>query len=219
MALQPKLVIILKARGQTIYNSRDPTHTPITMETPPNVRYASCANVGVCAYGQPDDDRFIEICTRMPMDDALPLLRHEYEQYYQYPISNPDEYQEFKYQKDNFWTEKVLQYDKFLRFYSKDGAKDGLRWGLFVFKDGVKIDVDHLISTTKRIRLSTLLQQIRAEHPNSPMEIYDPGCLKLLSDTEIISNGVSEPDQTSRHIGGRKSRNRKKRKTKRRKIC
>lgn len=218
-ALQPTLVVILKARGQMIYNSRDPTHTPITMATPPNIRYASCANFGVCAYGQPDDDHFIEICRRGPMDEVLPLLRYEYEQYYQYPISKPDEYQEFKYQKDNFWTEKVLQYDKYLRFYSRNGEEDGLSWGLFVFRNGERINLDHLISKTERIRLSTLLEQIRAEHPDSPIEMYDPGCLKLLSDTEIRSNGVSEPDQDSRHIiGGRKSRNRKKRKTKRRKI-
>jgi hypothetical protein len=205
------LVVILKARGQMIYNSGDPKHTPIMMQTPPNIRYASCVNFGVCAYSQPDD--FIETCITNPMEEALPLLRDKYEDDYQYLISNPGD-TEFKYQKDNFWTEKVLQYDKFLRFYSKDGAKDD-NWGLFVFKDGEKIDVDHLISKTKRIRLSTLLEDIRKVYPSNPMEIYDPGCLKLLSDREIITNGVSEPVQESRYIGGRKSR---KRKTKRRKM-
>jgi hypothetical protein len=216
MAL-PKLVIILKARGQMIYDSRDPKHTPIMMPTPPNVRYASCSNFGVCAYGQPDDERFHEICTTEPMDEALYLLADDYEDFYKHAMSDIAGYPEFKYQKDHFWTEKELRYDKFLRFYSRENAKDGMIWGLFVYRDGVKINLDRFISKTERIRLSTLIQQIRSVYPDSPMEIYDPGCLKLLSDTEIRSNGVSEPDQDSRHIGGRKSRN-KKRKTKRRKI-
>jgi hypothetical protein len=220
-AVQPKLVVILKARGQMIYDLEDDKHTPITMATPPNVRYASCANFGVCAYGQPDDEEFIRICSTAPtMDYALPFLASNYEEYYKDAIPNTRDFPEFKYQTDNFWTEKVLKYDKYLRFYSKDNKVDGLSWGLFVFKNGERIDLDHLISKTERILLSTLLQQIIAENPDLPIEMYDPGCLKLLSNTEIRSNHVSEPDQSSRHIikGGRKSRNRKKRKTKRRKM-
>ena len=79
MELSPKIVVILQARGQLIYDSKDATHTPITMDTPPNVRYASCANFGVCAYGQPDNDRFHEICRIAPtMNKALPVLSYEY---------------------------------------------------------------------------------------------------------------------------------------------
>ena len=215
MELSPKIVVILQARGQLIYDSKDATHTPITMDTPPNVRYASCANFGVCAYGQPDNDRFHEICRIAPtMNEALRVLSYEYAEFYKDVI---DQYPEFKYQKDKFWTEKVLQYDKYLRFYSKDNDGNG-RWGLFVYVNGETINLDHLISKTERILLSNLLQKIREYYPDLQIEIYDPGCLKLLSNEEIIKNGVSEPNQDSRHImkGGRKSR--KKRKTKRRKM-
>ena len=87
-----------------------------------------------------------------------------------------------------------------------------------VYVNGETINLDHLISKTERILLSNLLQKIREYYPDLQIEIYDPGCLKLLSNEEIIKNGVSEPNQDSRHImkGGRKSR--KKRKTKRRKM-
>ena len=48
-----RITLILNARGQLIYKKPDPS--PLIMEQLDNVRYASCANFGVCAYPQPDN--------------------------------------------------------------------------------------------------------------------------------------------------------------------
>ena len=99
--------------------------------------------------------------------EILPHLGQMYKDYYQSVIDDP-KYEEFKYQKDNFWTEKGLRYDKYLRFYQKENKGDTAEWGLVAYRNQKPISLEHLISRTERVLLSTLLQNIKKQFPGQP---------------------------------------------------
>lgn len=227
-AMQPKLVIILKARGQLIYKNR----TLEKMTPPKNVRYATCVNFGVCALGQARE--FIETIyvhyeQGETMDSLLPILRRQYEIHHSKNITTATTTEidknallyEFKRQSEGFWTEKDMVYEKYLRCYPKKGEDYDFTPIAFTVQNGETEDVDltRFISITERIKLSDFIQNLKTVYPY-PIDVYDTGCLKVLSDEESMETTVSEPIQSSRieFTGGCKSRNRKKRKTKRRKM-
>ena len=224
MASLEKIVVLLRARGQLFYTQG--TNAPVQMVPPQNVTYSSCTHFGVCAYTQDADPSsppfqhkvFSLYKNGNNMDTILSLLAEEYVENYKDMIH--EKWDEFKYQTNDFWTKKLMMYDKYLRFYPKDGIGTNT-FGLFAFRVGntvEPIDLDQFIPKTNRVQLSTLIQQIQQLYPGSPIEVYDMGCLKLLSDKEIIVNGVSEPDQTTRLFpltgGKRKKRNSKRKRKK-----
>jgi hypothetical protein len=224
MALQPKLVIFLQARGQLIFNG-----TLERIDPPQDIRYATCVNYGICAVGQAPEffeTAYVHYEQGGSMDSLLPILGKQYETYHKEDIKHAkdvtdktDVLYELKRQSSGFWTEKRMEYEKYLRFYPKKGIHMNCTPFAFIV-DGnhvEEVSLEGCYSTTQRIKMTEFIKNVKERYP-FPMEIYDAGCLKVLSNEELMETGVSEPNQNSRRefAGGRKSR--KKRKTKRRKI-
>lgn len=214
------LVIFLNARGQLIFNG-----TLEKMDPPENVKYATCVNYGVCALVQDPsifDTAYDHYQDGGSMDTLLPILAEQYETYHADNIEKAKSITdttnviyELKRQSTGFWTEKQIEYEKYLRFYPKPGIR--MNCTPFAFMDGEEVNLDGCYSTNQRMKLSTFIQKVKERYP-FPLDIYDAGCLKVLSNEEIIVSGVSEPDNTSRRdFGGRKRRKttRTKRKTRR----
>jgi len=155
------------------------------------------------------------------MDSLLPILADQYETYYadhiEYAKTLTDKTNvlyELKRQSTGFWTEKKMEYEKYLRFYPKTGV-DMKCTPIAFMDDGQEVNLDGCYSTNRRMKLSDFIKNVKEKYPY-PLDIYDAGCLKVLSDEESIVHGVSEPNQDSRRdFGGRK---RKKRKTKRKPV-
>lgn len=202
MSQPPFIVIILNGRGQLIYRRDDPSRTPVPMPAFDNINYASCANYGVCAYQQPDEigfrDELVQFYRRgEPMnDDFLRKLGGKYEEFYE----GAEDYTEFTYQQENYWTRKPMKYDKYIRCYPPTNAfskfpPEFFQIISFTVMDGQCIPVpipDY--SRTTKVLLSTFLDDVRRMYPATPLEIYDTRCLKLLSDEDV----GPEPNQYSR---------------------
>ena len=161
-----------------------------------NVSYASCAKYGVCAYPQPIEfeqdlqDMYREY-GRMN-SKMLTFLGNAYENEYSEMLgSNHDE---FRYQQSGYWTQKNMRYDKYIRCYSPPGRSGDFNIVSFGVKSGEILKLNIPSYDGEKILLSTLITTVQKMYPGIPINIYDTGCLKLLSDKDI--NG--EPDQLSR---------------------
>jgi hypothetical protein len=201
----PIIVLLLNGRGQLIYSKDDESHRPIEMEQFENVKYASCANFGVCAMGQRPGTTEIIIdhySNEETMNSSfLKQLGDDYKQFHAQHIAQRHSHPsliEFVYQQDGFWTEKPFMYEKYIRFYPRNQAytpTSGFTLVSMVVNDG---DVQEFrlddLDWTQRIKLSDIIKSVKKRFPTSRIEIYDSGCLKLLSDATI----GNEPDQDSR---------------------
>jgi hypothetical protein len=161
-----------------------------------NVSYASCAKYGVCAYPQPGDfetdlkEMYREYGRMKP--EMLAFLGDAYENEYREMLgSNRDE---FRYQQSGYWTQKKMRYDKYIRCYSPPGHTGNFKIVSFGVKNGEIMELNIPSYEGEKILLSTLITTVQEMYPGIPINIYDTGCLKLLSDKDI----KGEPDQTSR---------------------
>jgi len=189
------IVLILDGRGQLIY--QDPSRTPLAMPSFEKVNYASCVKYGVCAYPQYDwfehdlKDSYVE---GLDMSALLPFLGVHYETTYAEFIASKGG--EFKYQSSGYWTKKNMKYDKYIRCYPVHGMASDSPFKITSFgvRDGNIMEVSVPTYEGEKILLSTLIATVRRAYPNIPIDIYDKGCLKLLSDEDIDG----EPNQLSR---------------------